>query len=234
MLFSLLSKSTIMPIHKKYYSQECPIEIIMYTAIIFLAAIFLFNLSVANIGTKTKAFLRRGYAFLFLFFLGTTDASALAYSKLAKDAGLNHKTMKKIVKKMVKVESTNGNYHTKNKRSGAYGRYQIVPRTAKYYSKKLGIPYSKWKRPANQDKIFQKILRDNIRSLKRNNIKVNAFTIYGIHQQGPSGFKAIVNNKKLTKSLEKNIRGNLPSSLRKVHRAKLRSTWMNYWKKKFA
>ena len=234
MLFSSFSKSTIMPFNKNYHSQECPIEIIMYTAIIVLAAIFLFNLSVANIGHKTKAFLRRAYAPLFFFFLGTTDASALAYSKLAKDAGLNHKTMKKIVKKMVKVESTNGNYHTKNKRSGAYGRYQIVPRTAKFYAKKLGIPYSKWKRPANQDKIFQKILRDNILSLKRNNIKVNAFTIYGIHQQGPSGFKAIVNNKKLTKSLEKNIRGNLPGSLRKVHRSKLRSTWMKYWKKKFA
>lgn len=234
MLFSSFSKSTIMPIHKNYHSQECPIEIIMYTAIVFIAAIFLFNLSVTSIGAKAKTFLRRGYALLFFFFLGTTDASALAYSKLAKDAGLNHKTMKKIVKKMVKVESTNGNYHAKNKRSGAYGRYQIVPRTAKYYSKKLGIPYSKWKRPANQDKIFQKILRDNIRSLKRNNIKVNAFTIYGIHQQGPSGFKAIVKNKKLTKSLEKNIRGNLPGNLRKVHRAKLRSTWINYWKKKFA
>lgn len=234
MLFSSFSKSTIMPIHKNYYPQECPIEIIIYTAIVFIAAIFLFNLSVTSIGAKAKTFLRRGYALLFFFFLGTTDASALAYSKLAKDAGLNHKTMKKIVKKMVKVESTNGNYHAKNKRSGAYGRYQIVPRTAKYYSKKLGIPYSKWKRPANQDKIFQKILRDNIRSLKRNNIKVNAFTIYGIHQQGPSGFKAIVKNKKLTKSLEKNIRGNLPGNLRKVHRAKLRSTWINYWKKKFA
>ncbi len=223
-----------MPTHKNYHLQERTIEIITYTAIICLAAIILFYPSTLNIGSKTKVFLRRVYAFLFFFMIGTTDASALAYSKLAKDAGLHHKTMKKIVKKMVKVESTNGNYHTKNKRSGAYGRYQIVPRTAKHYAKKLGIPYSKWKRPANQDKIFQKILRDNIRSLKRNNIKVNAFTIYGIHQQGPSGFSAIVNNKKLTKSLEKNIRGNLPNSLRKVHKTKLRSTWMNYWKKKFA
>ncbi len=223
-----------MPTHKNYHLQERTIEIITYTAIICLAAIILFYPSTLNIGSKTKVFLRRVYAFLFFFMIGTTDASALAYSKLAKDAGLHHKTMKKIVKKMVKVESTNGSYHAKNKRSGAYGRYQIVPRTAKYYSKKLGISYSKWKRPANQDKIFQKILRDNIRSLKRNNIKVNAFTIYGIHQQGPSGFKAIVNNKKLTKSLEKNIRGNLPNSLRKVHKTKLRSTWMNYWKKKFA
>jgi hypothetical protein len=178
--------------------------------------------------------LRKAYAPLFFFFLGTTDASALAYSKLAKDAGLQHKIMKKIVKKMVRVESTNGNYHAKNRKSGAYGRYQIVPGTAKHYAKKLGIPYSQWKIPINQDRIFQKILSDNIHSLKRNHIKVNAFTIYGIHQQGPSGFKAIVKNKKLTKRLEKNIRGNLPSNLRSVHRNKLRITWMRYWKKKFA
>ena len=186
-----------------------------------------------NIGSKAKVFLRGAYAFLFFFVIGTTEVNALAYTKLAKDAGLHHKTMKKIVNKMVKVESTNGNYHAKNRKSGAYGRYQIVPKTAKYYSKKLGIPYSKWKKPVNQDKLFQAILGDNIHSLKRNNIKVNAFTIYGIHQQGPSGFKAIVKNKKLTKSLERNIRGNLPSHLRSVHRTKLRSTWMSYWKKKF-
>lgn len=222
-----------MPLHKNYYPQECPIEIIIYTAIICLAAIILFKASILNIGSKTKVFLRRVYAFLFIFVIGTTEVNALAYTKLAKDAGLHHMTMKKIVKKMVKVESTNGDYHAKNRKSGAYGRYQIVPKTAKYYAKKLGIPYSKWKKPVNQDKLFQAILGDNILSLKRNNIEVNAFTIYGIHQQGPSGFKAIVKNKKLTKSLERNIRGNLPSSLRKVHKNKLRITWMQYWKKKF-
>ena len=182
---------------------------------------------------QIKAYLRHGYAPVFLFVVSTTDASALTYGKLAKDAGLNHKTMKKIVKKMIKTESTNGNYHAKNRRSGAYGRYQIIPKTAKYYAKKLKIPYSQWKKPINQDKIFQALLRDNILSLKRNNIKVNAFTIYGIHQQGPSGFKAIVNNKKLTKSLETNLRHNLPGKLRSVHRTKLRKTWMRYWKKKF-
>ena len=206
----------------------------MYTATLIFAAIFLLNLTAINFGFQIKAYLRKAYALLFFFFIGTTSANALAYSKLAKDAGLNHKTMKSIVKKMVRAESARGGYHAKNRKSGAYGRYQILPKIAKHYARKLGIPYSKWKTPANQDRIFQAILRDNIRSLKRNNIKINAFTIYGIHQQGPSGFRAIVNNKRLTKRLERNIRHNLPGKLRSVHRTKLRKTWMRYWKKRFA
>ncbi|MEA3492068.1 MAG: transglycosylase SLT domain-containing protein [Campylobacterota bacterium] len=206
----------------------------MYTAIIFIAAISLSKSSVINIGSKSKAFFRRAYTLLFLFVLGATEVNALAYGKLAKDAGLNHKTMKKIVKKMIKTESSSGSYYVKNKKSGAYGRYQIMPKTAKYYAKKLNITHSRWKKPSNQDKIFQAILRDNILSLKRNNIKVNAFSIYGAHQQGSSGFKAIVKNKKLTKRLEKNIRYNLPNRLRSVHRSKLRNTWIRYWKKRFA
>ena len=167
---------------------------------------------------------------LFLFF---TFAEA-SYTTLAKNAGVSHKTMKKIVKKIVKVESTTGNYHTYNKKSGAYGRYQIVPSTAKAYAKKLHIPYSQWKKPKNQDRIFKAILNDNIKALKRSGIKISAFSIYGAHQQGAGGFKAIVKNKTLSKKLERNLRRNLPGKLRRVHRSKLKRTWMNYWKKKFS
>jgi len=142
--------------------------------------------------------------------------------------------MKNIVKKIVKAETTTGSYHIKNRKSGAYGRYQIMPKTAMFYAKKLKIPKNKWKIPYNQDKIFKAILRDNIRSLKRNGIKVSAFSIYGTHQQGAGGFNAIVKNKKLTKKLERNIRQNLPKKLRLTRRANLKSTWMRYWKKKFA
>jgi muramidase (phage lysozyme) len=177
--------------------------------------------------------MKRGFAVLFTLFLTATTAEA-AYSKLAKDAGVSHQTMKKIVKKIVKAETTTGSYHTKNRSSGAYGRYQIMPKTAKFYAKKLKIPTSKWKTPHNQDKIFKAILGDNIKSLKRNGIKVSAFSIYGTHQQGAGGFNAIVKNKKLTKSLERNLRNNLPKKLRSTHRANLKKTWMRYWKKKFA
>ena len=177
--------------------------------------------------------MRRGYAIFFALFLTATTAEA-SYVKLAKDAGVSHKTMKEIVKKVVKYESTTGNYNTKNRRSGAYGRYQIMPKTAKAYSKKLKISHSTWKKPHNQDKIFKAILGDNIRSLKRNGIKISAFSIYGTHQQGAGGFNAIVKGKKLTKNLERNLRHNLPKKLRSIHKKNLKSTWMKYWKKKFA
>jgi hypothetical protein len=182
-----------------------------------------------RIQTLTKS----GYAVLFALFLTATTAEA-SYAKLAKDAGLSHKTLKEIVKKVVKVESTTGNYKTKNHKSGAYGRYQIMPKTARAYTKKLKIPHSTWKRPHNQDKIFKAILSDNIRSLKRNGIKISAFSIYGTHQQGAGGFNAIMKNKKLTKSLERNLRHNLPNKLRHTSRANLKNIWKKYWKKKFA
>jgi predicted transcriptional regulator len=186
-----------------------------------------------SINPIIQQFMRRSSIIIFISFLTATTAEA-SYAKLAKDAGLSHKTMKEIVKKVIKYESTTGSYHTKNSKSGAYGRYQIMPKTAIAYAKKLKIPQSKWKKPYNQDKIFKAILHDNIRSLKRNGIKISAFSIYGTHQQGAGGFNAIVKNKKLTKKLERNLRHNLPKKLRSTHKANLKRIWMRYWKKKFA
>ena len=140
--------------------------------------------------------------------------------------------MNKIVNKMVKHESTTGSYTIRNRSSGAYGRYQIMPRTAKSYAKKLKIPYNKWKTPKNQDRIFMAIMRDNINSLKRNGIKVNAFSIYGTHQQGAGGFKSIMKHKSMSKGLERNLRHNLPHHLRNTKTAHLKTTWKNYWKRK--
>ncbi len=161
----------------------------------------------------------------------TAEAS---YEKLAKKAGVSQTALKKIIQKVVKHESTSGNYRTRNKRSGAYGRYQIMPKTARAYTKKLKIPHSKWKQPRNQDKIFKAIMADNINSLKRNGLKVNAFSLYGTHQQGAGGFNAIMKNKKLTKSLERNLRQNLPKRLKRTSRANLKNTWKRYWKQKMA
>jgi len=174
----------------------------------------------------------RLFAVVVTLFIATTSSNA--YAKLAKTAGLKPATMKQIVKKVVKIESTTGNYHAHNRKSGAYGRYQIMPKTARAYAKKLHIPYSQWKKPKNQDRIFEAIMADNIRSLKRNGLKVNAFSIYGTHQQGAGGFKAIMKNKKLSKKLERNLRHNLPKRLSRVHRSKLKLVWMRYWKKKLA
>ncbi|PHS39649.1 MAG: lytic transglycosylase [Sulfurovum sp.] len=167
-----------------------------------------------------------------LLFVST--AAQASCTKLAKVAGMKQNVLESIVKKLVKIESTTGKYNVKNHRSGAYGRYQIMPSTAKFYAKKLKIPRNKWKKPYNQDKIFRAIMKDNIKSLKRNGHEVSAFSLYATHQQGAGGFNAIMKNKTLTKRLEKNLRQNLPSKLRKVKKSRLRITWINYWKNKFA
>jgi len=166
-------------------------------------------------------------------FLTTTAANA-SYEKLAKKAGLSPDKMSQIIKKMVKHESTSGSYHKVNHKSGAYGRYQIMPKTAAAYARKLHIPISQWKKPANQDRIFQAIMEDNINSLKRNGLRISAFSIYGTHQQGASGFKNIMKKKTLSKSLERNLRQNLPKRLSRISKAKLKRTWMKYWKKKMS
>jgi len=178
-------------------------------------------------------FLQRRPAVILAMFLTITTAEA-SYTKLAKHAGVSYQKMDEIIKKVVKLESTTGNYHTKNHSSGAYGRYQIMPKTASAYAKKLKIPYSQWKKPHNQDKIFEAIMKDNIRSLKRNGLAVSAFSIYGTHQQGAGGFNAIMKNKQLTKQLERNIRHNLPKKLRHTSKANLKKIWLKYWKAKMS
>ena len=182
---------------------------------------------------KRTTFPRQLLALLTVLFLSTTAAEA-AYERIAQKAGISPQKFASIVKKIVKIESTTGSYHIENKKSGAYGRYQIMPKTARHYAQKLGIPYSQWKQPRNQDRIFQAILRSNIQELKRNGIKITAFTIYGAHQQGAGGFNAIMKNKKLTKSLERNLRYNLPKKLRKTHRSRLAMVWKQYWQEKLA
>jgi hypothetical protein len=162
-----------------------------------------------------------------------TSAEA-SYNKLSKVAQLPSKTIEKIVHKLVKIESTTGNYFAKNSTSGAYGRYQILPSTAAYYAKKLKIPLMQWRLPGNQDKIFNAIMEDNILSLKRNGHEISAFSLYASHQQGAGGFNAIMKNKALSKRLEMSLRQNLPNKLRKVRKSQLRATWINYWKRKLS
>lgn len=170
----------------------------------------------------------------FLLLITTLTTLSHAKSALAKEAGMSDKEMQRIINKVIKIETTSGSYTAHNKKSGAYGRYQIMPRTARAYAKKLHIPYSQWKLPKNQDRIFHAILKDNIRSLKRNGIKVSAFSIYGTHQQGAGGFHAIMKKKHLSKKLERNLRRNLPKALSTIPKSRLKHTWIRYWKKKFS
>jgi hypothetical protein len=181
---------------------------------------------------EQKQKIRRFSIPLVMLFVSTTAQASC--SKLAKVAGLKPIALEKIVEKLVKIESRTGKYNVENHRSGAYGRYQIMPSTAVFYAKKLKIPKHLWKKPYNQDKIFRAIMKDNIKSLKRHGHKISAFSLYATHQQGAGGFNAIMKNRPLSKKLEKNLRQNLPNKLQKVKKSKLRITWITYWKNKLA
>lgn len=141
-------------------------------------------------------------------------------------------SLDEIKKKIVKVETPKGKYTTVNKSSGAYGKYQIMPKTAKYYTKKLKIHRSEWKKPKNQDKIFTALLEDNIKNLKKYEFKVDAFTVYGCHQQGAYGFICIMKNQNLSSKSYMRLRRNLPSQYRNIGKNELRETWIDYWKNK--
>ncbi len=148
--------------------------------------------------------------------------------------GCGEPSMTDISEKIVKVETPNGKYTTVNKSSGAYGRYQIMPKTAKHYTKKLNIDHSNWKSPKNQDKIFTALLSDNVKSLRKNGIEINTFTVYGCHQQGARGFKHIMNDEELTKYKYMKLRRNLPNKYRHISNENLRKVWIDYWKTKMS
>ena len=147
-------------------------------------------------------------------------------------SGCGEPSLDTIKTKIVKVETPNGKYTTVNKTSGAYGKYQIMPKTAKHYTKKLKISHPHWKKPENQEKIFTALLEDNIKSLKKKGFKVDAFTVYGCHQQGASGFACIMEDKRLSSKLYMRLRRNLPKKYRNVKNSELRETWIHYWKNK--
>ncbi len=148
--------------------------------------------------------------------------------------GCGEPSVDKIADKIVKVETPHGKYTTVNKKSGAYGRYQIMPKTAKHYTRKLHISPRQWKYPQNQDKIFMALLTDNIKNLKKEGIEINAFTVYGCHQQGARGFTCIVKNEGLTSDSYRKLRRNLPRKYRHIKNEKLRKVWIDYWKKKMS
>jgi len=137
-----------------------------------------------------------------------------------------------ITKKIVKVETSNGSYTTLNRSSGAYGRYQIMPRTARHYTKKLNMEHKAWKIPENQDKIYMAILEDNIESLEKKGFEINAFNVYGCHQQGAYGFSCIMKNENMTARSYKRLRSNLPKVYRNASNKELREIWIDYWQYK--
>ncbi len=107
------------------------------------------------------------------------------------------------------VESFGGDYNALNAKSGAHGRYQIMPNTYKEWEGKLGITHKFAQTPAGQDKIFDAITNRNRISLMRNNIEPTRLNLYGAHQLGAAGYSRMHNDNVVNM---KHLKSNMVSS----------------------
>ena len=160
-----------------------------------------------------------------------------SYSKISDSIGLPLPT----VATLVNIESAGKGYDARNPNSSAFGKYQFMT----YDTKSTGYPYAKalgyegnpgeelreWMTPERQDAMFVNLTKDNMAALKRSKIEPNAFSIYGAHQQGVSGFKQILAGTP-SKTVEKNMRANLPSKYSELKGKELSDAWIDFWKKK--
>ena len=96
------------------------------------------------------------------------------------------------------------------------------------------MDYFCWKEPQKQDKIFKALLSDNIRCLRTKGHQINAFTVYGAHQQGATGFDNIMNNRKMSNDMYAKLRRNIPLEYRNCRDEELCGVWVRYWKKKLS
>lgn len=135
------------------------------------------------------------------------------------------------------VESGVDGYKAENARTGAYGRYQILPSTAKDYFGKDGITENNWKTAENQDKIFTMITDTNRAELRKAGVEDTQLNLYGAHQQGLTGYKEILdsanNGTKLSSVRISKIRGNLPNNGKGVADDEIANEWFKYWGTKF-
>lgn len=160
------------------------------------------------------------------------DASR--YEGLAREAGIPTEKMDKIMDKLIEIESTGKGYTAQNPKSSAYGKYQFIEKTARELAGKLGIPFNEWKKPENQERMFQEFTRQNIRGLKQAGLEPNAFNIYGAHQQGVAGLKDILSNDPARYSKRAgNMIKNLGSDYKEGMTLKqIREKWLSKYTKK--
>ena len=83
-------------------------------------------------------------------------------------------------------------YKTVNKSSGAFGKWQLLPKTAKTIAKRLNIPIKDIKLPKNQIKIAKYLREENYNQIIKHGY-APTFTIQYIYwQQGSIGANAIL------------------------------------------
>ena len=165
-------------------------------------------------------------------------AASGQFPVLAQSAGMKEPEMNAIMKKLVDVESSGGDYTAVNKSSGAFGKYQFMPETLNEYAKKTGQTVEQAKTPEGQEKMFQKYTQDNIDFLNDRDIPITALNLYGAHQQGKGGISQIlqsVSKKKylIDDEVAAGIRSNIPNS-KGLDKKQLAQAWLDRWSPEFA
>ncbi len=170
------------------------------------------------------------------------DGEGLGNKAIANELDIPENMLEKIIA----IESGGKGYDVMNTSSAAYGKYQFINSTAKPLAKELGFEGNDWMKPENQDKMFMALTRKNIDGLKTAKIAVDAFSVYGAHQQGLTGFKRIMSNDvkqygQYTKSMMDNLYGKTladgtkvsslnPKTMTTSQKVEVRDIWVDTWK----
>lgn len=102
----------------------------------------------------------------------------------------NYKDNKKGIKDYIaKIESRGSTnpYLAKNSKSGAEGKYQILPSNYQELSDNLGIPIKDLRRPENQEKVMDYLIGEYQATLEKWNLPVNKENMFVLHNLGQTG-----------------------------------------------
>jgi len=150
---------------------------------------------------------------------------------LVKEKPKDYKdSKKKNIKDVIAHIESRGDYNAANPHSSARGKYQFMSRTLTYVSKKMGLPKAYLKTPKGQERAMDFLMAENERVLRKKGVPIGAFTLYGGHQLGASGFARAYKGKATKKDIS-NMKNNLPKKLRS---GDVVANWMNYYKGKVA
>jgi len=104
---------------------------------------------------------------------------------------------------MYTVKSTKG--------SSAYGKYQIMPETAKSVAKKIGIPEDKMWEPENQEKMYTELKKEYAQTLDNLGVPQTPGNMYAVHQLGAPTAKDYFKGQ-MTDRLRKAMKANISNS----------------------
>ena len=130
--------------------------------------------------------------------------------------------MSKFFNKLSYHESRHSD--TAQNKSGAYGRFQIMPGTQKEAAGELGITVDQARSPVGQKQVIKHITDKSVRALKNAGFPVTDQNLWTLHNQGRTGGLRILMNK--DNISRKNIAANLPANIEPTA-----ANYRKYWSK---